>query len=123
MELTSPVNSLDLGATDKSSWLKKSYLLEVCNFVYLKKSTDLSWFRASLVAQMVKNLPAMWETRVPSGLGRSPGEGKATYSSILAWRIPRTEKPGGLPVQAVELDTTEQLKLSLLNPDSSSRVK
>ena len=66
MELTSPVNSLDLGATDKSSWLKKSYLLEVCNFVYLKKRTDLSWFRASLVAQMVKNLPAMWETRVPS---------------------------------------------------------
>ena len=30
------------------------------------------------------------------GLGRSPGEGIATYSSILAWRIPWTEDPGGL---------------------------
>ena len=29
-------------------------------------------------------------------LGRSPGEGMATHSSILAWRIPQTEKPGGL---------------------------
>ena len=29
-------------------------------------------------------------------LGRSPGEGKATHSSILAWRIPRTEEPGEL---------------------------
>ena len=46
--------------------MKKSYLFEVCNLVHLKKSTDLSWFRASLVAQMVKNLPAMWETQVRS---------------------------------------------------------
>ena len=30
-------------------------------------------------------------------LGRSPGEGNATHSSILAWRIPWTEEPGGLP--------------------------
>ena len=30
------------------------------------------------------------------GLGRSPGEGHATHSSVLAWRIPRTEAPGGL---------------------------
>ena len=30
------------------------------------------------------------------GLGRSPGGGQATYSSILAWRIPWTEEPGGL---------------------------
>jgi len=30
------------------------------------------------------------------GLGRSPGEGMATHSSILAWRIPWTEEPGGL---------------------------
>ena len=51
------------------------------------------------------------------GSGRSPGEGKATHSSILAWRIPRTEEPGGLRVHAVELDTTEQLKLSLFKQD------
>ena len=44
---------------------------------------------ASLVAQLVKNLPAMQETwvRIP-GLGRSPGEGKGYPLSILAWRIP-----------------------------------
>ena len=52
---------------------------------------------ASLVAQLVKNPPAMQETPV-----RSPGreepleEGMATHSSILAWRIPGTEEPGGL---------------------------
>ena len=46
-----------------------------------------SW--SSLVAQLVKNLPAMWETWVRS-LGREdpPEEGMATHSSILAWRIP-----------------------------------
>ena len=51
----------------------------------------------SLVAQMVKNLPAMWETRVQSWGGEDPLEiGMATHSSILAWRIPWTEEPGGL---------------------------
>ena len=51
---------------------------------------------ASLVARMVKNLPAMWETWVQSlGWEDSPGEGNG-YSSILAWRIPWTEEPGRL---------------------------
>ena len=46
---------------------------------------------------MVKYLPAMQETQV-----RSLGEmGMATHSSILAWRIPRTEEPGGLLVHGV----------------------
>ena len=46
---------------------------------------------------MVKNLPAREETWVRS-LGREDPleKGKATHSSILAWRIPWTEKPGGL---------------------------
>ena len=55
-----------------------------------------SW--ASLVAQLVRNPPAMWETWVQS-LGREHPleEGMATHSSILAWRIPWTEEePGGL---------------------------
>ena len=53
--------------------------------------------RASLVTQMVKNLPAMQETQVRS-LGREDSleKGTATHSSILAWRIPWTEEPGGL---------------------------
>ena len=51
----------------------------------------------SLVAQMVKNLPAMQETRVQF-LGREDPLEKemATHSSILAWRIPWTEEPGRL---------------------------
>ena len=53
--------------------------------------------RASLVAQTVKNLPAMQETQVQSLGQKDPVEkGMATLSSILAWEIPRTEKPGGL---------------------------
>ena len=54
-----------------------------------------SW--ASLVAQLVKNLPAMPETWVQSLDWEDPLEkGMATYSSILVWRIPWTEKSGGL---------------------------
>ena len=54
-------------------------------------------FQASLLAQMVKNLPAMWETLVRSlGWEDSLEKEMATHSSILAWRIPRTEEPGGL---------------------------
>ena len=51
----------------------------------------------SLVAQMVKNLPAMQETGVLS-LGQEDPlrEEMATHSSILAWRIPWTEEAGGL---------------------------
>ena len=46
---------------------------------------------------MVKNLPAIQETQVQSlGLEDPLEKGMATYSSILAWRIPWTEKPGGL---------------------------
>ena len=46
---------------------------------------------------VVKNLPAMQETLVRSLGGEDPLEkGMATHSSILAWRVPWTEKPGGL---------------------------
>ena len=54
-------------------------------------------FMASLVAQMVKNLPAMRETWVPFLDWEDPlQKGMATHSSILAWRIPWTEEPGRL---------------------------
>ena len=54
-----------------------------------------SW--TSLVSQMVKNLPVMWETRVQSLGWKDPLEEEiATHSSILAWRIPWTEERGGL---------------------------
>ena len=49
------------------------------------------------MAQMVKNLPAVQETRVQSMGGEDPLEkGMVTHSSILSWRIPWTEELGGL---------------------------
>ena len=49
------------------------------------------------MVQMVKNLPAVQESRVPTLGPEDPlEEGVATHSSILAWRIPWTEEPGGL---------------------------
>ena len=58
-----------------------------------------------------KNLPAMRETRVQSlGWEDLLEEGMATHSSILAWRIPWTEEPGGYsPWGCQESDTTERL--------------
>ena len=53
--------------------------------------------RAPRVAQMVKNLPAMQETWVPSLGPEDPLEkGMASHSSVLAWRIPWTENPSEL---------------------------
>ena len=54
-------------------------------------------FWASLVAQRLKCLPPMWETRVRSlGRGDPLEKEMVTHFSILAWRIPWTEEPGGL---------------------------
>ena len=54
-------------------------------------------FRASLVAQTVKRLPAMWETWVQSLGWEDPLEKEmATHSSTIAWKIPWTKEPGRL---------------------------
>ena len=56
---------------------------------------DLNKSGASLVAQMVKRLPAIWETQVRSlGWEDLLEKEMATHSSIPAWRIPGTEEPG-----------------------------
>ena len=56
-----------------------------------------------LVAQMLKNPPAMRETQVQSlGWEHPLEEEVATHSSILAWRIPRTEEPGGLQFMGLQ---------------------
>ena len=70
--------------------------------------------RASLMAQRVKNPPAMRETWVQSLGWEDPlKKGKATHSSVLAWRIPWTEGPDGLQSMGhKELDMTERLPLS-----------
>ena len=58
----------------------------------IKSETELG---ASLVAQMVKNLPAMQETQVQSqGWEEALEKGMATHFSILAWRILWSEEPG-----------------------------
>ena len=85
---------------------------------------------ASLVAQTVKNLPAMQETRVQSLGQEDPLEkGMATYSSILAWTIPWTEEPGGLQSMVLQrvghnLETKQQqqscLRLSRQDAHASS---
>ena len=76
------------------------------NIEYLWQKVYSKW--ASLIAQSVKNLPAMQKTRVQF-LGREDPLEKemATHSSILAWRIPWTEEPSRLQSMGLqELDTT-----------------
>ena len=60
------------------------------------------------MAQLIKNQPVMPETQVQSLGWEDPlKKGMATHSSILAWRIPRVEKPGGLQSKgSQEPDTT-----------------
>ena len=81
--------------------------------------------RASLVAQTVKHLPVMRETWVRSLGWEDPLEEEmTTHSSILAWKVPWTEEPGGLQSMGSlvgsslwgrkELFMTEQLTLLLL---------
>ena len=75
-------------AGDDDFNLCMNYVRNILSFAY-------SW--ASLVVHMVKNLPAMWETQVQSLGQEDPLEEEmATHFSILAWRIPWTEEPGGL---------------------------
>ena len=65
--------------------------------------------RASFLTQLVKNLSAMQETQVRFLDQENPLEKEmATHSSILAWRSPWTEEPGGLQsMGSQELDTAE----------------
>ena len=66
---------------------------------------------ASPVVQMIKNLPAMQETWVRSlGWEDLLEKGMATHSSILAWRIPWTEEPGGL--ESMELQRVRHIHVT-----------
>ena len=74
-------------------------MFNLCQFTYSLEINTFSSFilGASLVAQTVKSLSAMWETWVRSLGGEDPLEKEmAAHSSTLAWRIPWTEEPGGL---------------------------
>ena len=104
---------LDLQAlfwNEGKDWFQATDLFNVFDF-------DLVIW-ASLVAQMVKNLPAMQETLVWSLGQEDPLEkGMATHSSILAWKILWTEEPGGLlcnPWGCEELDITTRKDVAVL---------
>ena len=81
---------------DVKGWLCKNQPdlnIDILGFCDLFEKYQCYW-NASLVAQMVKNPAAMWETWVWSLGGEDPLEGAmVTHSSILAWRIPWTEEP------------------------------
>ena len=74
--------------------------------------------RASLVAPMLKRLPAMWETRARSLSWEDPLEKEmAPHSSTLAWRIPWMEEPGRLQSmesQRVRHDSATSLDLDYI---------
>ena len=66
------------------------------------------------MAQAVKNLPAVQETRVLSLGWEDPREKEmATHSSILVWRIPRTEEPGGLQSMGLQKSQIRLKRLSM----------
>ena len=100
----------------------------MCHMVYVYYLTEPSQhheilllpifiYKASPIAQWVKHLPAMHETWVQFLGQEDPLEkGMATHSSILAWRIPWTEEPGGLQsLGQKELDMTERLSTHSLS--------
>ena len=72
------------------NWYTYKLIIDLDLYIYVH-----IW--ASLVVQRLKRMPAMWETWVSSLGWEDPLEKEmATLSSILAWRIPWTEEPGGL---------------------------
>ena len=91
-------NSMDVSWVDSGSWWWAGRP-DVLQFMGSQRvghdwATELNW--TELVAQMIKNLAAMWETQVWSQDQEDPLEKEmATHSSILAWKIPWTEEPGG----------------------------
>ena len=99
-----------------SFWTKMIYFLKIyINWTLfgkreqkiINKSIAL---RVSIIAQSVKSLPEMQETQVRFLSWEDPLEQEmATPSSILVWRIPWTEEPGGLQSMGSQLDTNERL--------------
>ena len=93
--------------------------VQICRY-FIRSCAELIWHylfkeRASLVAQMVKNLPAMQETWVQSlGQEKPPEKGMATHSNIFAWRVSWTERSlvGYSSWGHKESDTIERPSLS-----------
>ena len=81
-------------------------MIPVVSWVMAPRDVHVLIVWASLLAQMVKNLPAVQETRVRSLGWEDPLEKEmAAHSSVPAWRIPWAEEPGGL--QSIGLQRVE----------------
>ena len=65
------------------------------------------------------NAGNMGDTGLIPGLGRSPGGGHATHSSILAWKIPQTEEPGRLQSMGLQKRFSQDLTTKPLQPEST----
>ena len=79
---------------------------------------------ASLVDQTIKNLPALQETRVqPLGREDPLEKGMVIHSSILAWKIPRTEEPGGLSATVHGVAESDRPDRPTLTPHNEVRVQ
>ena len=102
--LLKPGNGSSYSTRLKSSWPFRNIcicMFSLCSSLSTQLTALYIW--VSLVAQLVKNPPAMQETRVRSLGWEDPLEkGKAMHSSILAWRIPWTEEPGRLQFIALQ---------------------
>ena len=84
----------------------------------------LQYSRASLGAQVVKNLPGRWETWVWSLGWKDPlKEGMENHSSILAWRITWTKDPGGLQSMASQSQTRLSRQCTMEKPYVIQEVK
>ena len=82
-------------------WRKYFLFFFFFNFLF---RIEVESIRAFLVAQTVKNVPAVQETQVWSPVQEDPLErGSATYSSILAWRVPWTEDPTEKPLAPIRV--------------------
>ena len=105
----------------ESNW--NPQLLCPLHYRQILNCDPLQYIWASLVAQLVKNLPAIQETGFDPWVGKIPLEkGKATHFSILAWRIPGTGDPGGLPSVASQSRTRlKRLSSSSLQLDFFSK--
>ena len=90
--------SFSRGSSQPSEWTQFSRIAGRCFNLWATREAPLFLLNYSFImAQMVKNLPAMQETGIRSLGQEDPLEkGMATHSSILVWRIPCTEEPAGL---------------------------
>ena len=93
-----------------SGEMKECVIMKIKYYIklYLKNNASYSFLMSSLVARLVKSLPAMQETRIQS-LGREDSLEKkmATHSGILAWEIPWTEDPGEVQYIGLQKSQTQ----------------